>query len=161
LSARRGLREGACGARRGLRAAACAAAAGSTREGREEPRRHPSRRARDRRYARRASIGSAAAGAVVVYLSERIAAVGARHADGACGHHEGRSMKKVLPLFASVLLAHAAAAETLERQAEAPAKGEVEIVNVSGEVRVIGWDRAQVRLHADLDGDVETVEFER
>jgi len=70
-------------------------------------------------------------------------------------------MKHVLSLVVSALLAHAAAAETLERQAEAPPRGEVEIVNVSGEVRVIGWDRAQVQLRAELTGEVETVEFER
>jgi DUF4097 and DUF4098 domain-containing protein YvlB len=54
-----------------------------------------------------------------------------------------------------------ASAETVERSAQAPAKGRIEIVNVAGTVAVIGWDRAQVQMKADLGRDVERVDFER
>jgi DUF4097 and DUF4098 domain-containing protein YvlB len=68
-------------------------------------------------------------------------------------------MRTVL-FLASVLLTHAAVAERIERQAEAAADGEVEIVNVSGEVRVIGWDQAKVQLQADVGRGVEEVQFD-
>jgi DUF4097 and DUF4098 domain-containing protein YvlB len=68
-------------------------------------------------------------------------------------------MRTVL-FLASVLLTHSAVAERIERQAAAAADGEVEIVNVSGEVRVIGWDQAKVQLQADVGRGVEEVEFD-
>jgi DUF4097 and DUF4098 domain-containing protein YvlB len=68
---------------------------------------------------------------------------------------------KVLYGVVALLIAHGATGETIERTADAPAKGEVEIVNVSGEVHVIGWDRAQVQMTADVAPGVDEVDFER
>src|ERR671910_2011661 len=61
----------------------------------------------------------------------------------------------------ALLLAQPLLAETIERTTEAAANGEVEIVNVAGEVRVIGWDRSQVQMKAELGPGLETVRFER
>ena len=63
--------------------------------------------------------------------------------------------------IAAALLSTLAHAETVERRAAADPRGEVEITNVAGEVRVEGWDRAEVQLNADLGRDVERLEFER
>lgn len=71
-------------------------------------------------------------------------------------------MKAVCKLFvASALFGAIAQAEVIERAAEADPKGTVEISNIVGEVRVTGWDRAQVAVKADLDDNVERLEFER
>lgn len=69
-------------------------------------------------------------------------------------------MKRVAYGLAVLLLAHAVAGETIERSVDAAPDGEVEIVNVAGDVRVIGWNRAQVELSADTSGGVEQVQFE-
>lgn len=70
-------------------------------------------------------------------------------------------MRSLFYGLVALLIAQSAASESIERTIDASPRGEVEIVNVSGEVRVIGWDRAQVQLRAELDPDVEEVEFER
>lgn len=62
---------------------------------------------------------------------------------------------------AALMVAHFAAAETVERQTDALPDGEVEIVNVSGDVRVIGWDKRQVHVKGELDSEVEELEFHR
>ena len=69
-------------------------------------------------------------------------------------------MRFVVCIAAAAVWSQLAVAETVERQADASAHGEVEIVNVSGDVRVVGWDRPQVQVKADLDSDVEELEFE-
>lgn len=61
--------------------------------------------------------------------------------------------------IAALLLSHLAAAETIERQVDASPSGEVEIVNVSGAVRVVGWDRGQVQVKGELDSDDTELEF--
>ena len=52
------------------------------------------------------------------------------------------------------------AQETVERTVPADARGEVEIVNVSGEVSVRGWDRAEVQVHADFGDGVERLDVQ-
>lgn len=70
-------------------------------------------------------------------------------------------MKMTWLALCSLLIAPAAFGKPFERQVDAAPKGEVEIVNVSGEVKVIGWARAQVQVEGDLGEAVERVEFER
>jgi len=48
---------------------------------------------------------------------------------------------------------------SVEKRAPADPNGEVEIVNVAGSVRVIGWDRAEVELRGQLGRDVERLDF--
>jgi DUF4097 and DUF4098 domain-containing protein YvlB len=52
-------------------------------------------------------------------------------------------------------------ADPLEKSLEADPKGEVQITNVAGEVHVIGWDRNEVQVQADLGVDVERLDFRR
>jgi len=52
----------------------------------------------------------------------------------------------------------AAAQRTFERLLDAPATGAVEIKNLSGSVKVRGWDRAQVEVRGSLDRGVEDIE---
>lgn len=51
-------------------------------------------------------------------------------------------------------------AGTVEKRAATDPRGKVEIVNVAGEVRVIGWDKPEVHVTADLGGGVERLDFE-
>lgn len=66
-----------------------------------------------------------------------------------------------LPTACALLFAQPVLAETIERTLEASPKGEVEIVNVAGDVRVVGWDRAQVHMEAVLGDGIDKIEFER
>jgi len=50
-------------------------------------------------------------------------------------------------------------AEQITKSLEADARGEVEIVNVSGLVEVSGWDRNEVRVDAELGKNVERLDF--
>lgn len=52
-----------------------------------------------------------------------------------------------------------ASAEEFSRTLPADARGEVEIVNVAGTVEVSGWDRSEVKVDADLGGNVEKLDF--
>lgn len=52
-----------------------------------------------------------------------------------------------------------AGAEEISKTLAADARGEVEIVNVAGTVEVSGWDRAEVKVDADLGSSVEKLEF--
>lgn len=52
-------------------------------------------------------------------------------------------------------------ADPIQRSLEVDPKGEVQITNVSGEVHVLGWDRNEVQLQADLGPDVERLDFRR
>ena len=58
------------------------------------------------------------------------------------------------------MAAPAHAGETVERLVAADARGEVEIVNVSGDVQVLGWDRPEVRVRAELGSGAERLEVE-
>lgn len=82
-----------------------------------------------------------------------------------CAVHEGRD-RRLTPSFmfaaAAIVIgiaaAHAAAAQPVEKYVAAHAQGEVEIVNVAGEVRVSGWDKAQVHVSAELGAGVERLD---
>jgi DUF4097 and DUF4098 domain-containing protein YvlB len=67
------------------------------------------------------------------------------------------ALRAALPIIA--LAAGAAHAEEITKSGPADPKGEVDIVNVAGTVEVVGWDRAEVQVHADLGSGVERLEF--
>jgi DUF4097 and DUF4098 domain-containing protein YvlB len=57
------------------------------------------------------------------------------------------------------LTATTAFAEAIEKRAAADPKGEVEIVNVAGSVRVTGWNRPEVEVRGEIDDRAERLEF--
>ena len=57
------------------------------------------------------------------------------------------------------LPAAVALGEPVEKRAAADPKGEVEIVNVAGSVRVMGWNRAEVDVRGELDDEAERLDF--
>ena len=63
-----------------------------------------------------------------------------------------------LALFVA-LAAGTAHGEEVTRKNAADPKGEVDIVNVAGTVEVVGWDRAEIEVHADLGSGVERLDF--
>ena len=76
-------------------------------------------------------------------------------------------MKSIVPSLAlstAVVMACWSAAvradEMVERIVPADARGEVEIVNISGDVQVRGWDRPEVQVHADLGHGVERLDVQ-
>ncbi len=74
-----------------------------------------------------------------------------------------RSMASSLRLtlvIAALCAGNAAIAETVERTVPADLRGEVEIINTSGDVQVRGWDRAEVQIHADLDDETEKLDVQ-
>jgi DUF4097 and DUF4098 domain-containing protein YvlB len=66
-------------------------------------------------------------------------------------------------IFAAVAfsIASGAHADLTERTTAAAPRGEVEVNGSSGDVRVIGWDRAEVKVSSDLDSDSEELEVRR
>lgn len=67
-----------------------------------------------------------------------------------------------LSLRAALIVAFAtgaAHAEEVTKSGAADPKGDVDIVNVAGSVEVVGWDRAEVQVHADLGSGVERLDF--
>jgi DUF4097 and DUF4098 domain-containing protein YvlB len=56
-------------------------------------------------------------------------------------------------------LAHSAFGNDVTKRAPADPRGEVEIVNVAGEVHVLGWEKPEVQVDADLGSGVERLEF--
>jgi DUF4097 and DUF4098 domain-containing protein YvlB len=67
------------------------------------------------------------------------------------------ALRVALPIVA--FAAGAVHAEEVTRKNAADPKGEVDIVNVAGTVEVVGWDRAEVQVEADLGSNVERLEF--
>ena len=63
----------------------------------------------------------------------------------------------LLPLLAGAA-AYASNERTFDRQVPAQPRGVVDVSNVSGDVEVIGWDRSEVSVHAELGSAVERVE---
>ncbi len=59
---------------------------------------------------------------------------------------------------AALCCATAAYADSVERRVPADPRGDVEIVNVSGDVRVSGWDRSEVEVSAELGRGVERLD---
>jgi DUF4097 and DUF4098 domain-containing protein YvlB len=73
-----------------------------------------------------------------------------------------RSMKSSLHSAIAIALGLFAAAsfgEPIEKRAAADPRGEVEIVNVAGSVRVMGWNKAEIEVSGDID-QRESLEFE-
>lgn len=68
------------------------------------------------------------------------------------------ALRAALPLVAFVV-AGAVQAEEVTKSGPADPKGEVDIVNVAGTVEVVGWDRAEVMVQADLGSGVERLDF--
>ncbi len=68
-------------------------------------------------------------------------------------------MRVAVVVAATLLLAQAAGAEEIEKRAQADPRGEVVIVNVSGDVQVTGWDRNEVQVNADLPDNVQRLDF--
>jgi DUF4097 and DUF4098 domain-containing protein YvlB len=70
------------------------------------------------------------------------------------------ALRAGLPLAAMLAGAavHADSERTFERQVAAQPRGVVDISNVSGEIEVTGWDRAEVSVHGELSGGVERVD---
>lgn len=69
-------------------------------------------------------------------------------------------MRWIYLAAAALVCSQSVAAETIERRAPADPRGEVQIGNTSGDVRVMGWDRAEVQATAQLSGS-EQLEFAR
>jgi Putative adhesin len=63
-----------------------------------------------------------------------------------------------LLLFFACASATATTDTTFDRNVPAQPRGVVDISNVSGDVRVSGWDRAEVSVHGELSGGVEHVD---
>ena len=72
-----------------------------------------------------------------------------------------RTLPQTLCFTALLLSAAAALAETVEKRVDADPRGELEISNVAGKVRVTGWDRPEVHVRAELGRGVEKVDVER
>ncbi|HSN70909.1 MAG TPA: DUF4097 family beta strand repeat-containing protein [Steroidobacteraceae bacterium] len=69
-------------------------------------------------------------------------------------------MTKATLLLAAVLVApFAHADERVEQRAPADPTGEVTVLNVAGDIRVRGWDRAEVEVTGRLGRGVERLEF--
>jgi DUF4097 and DUF4098 domain-containing protein YvlB len=52
------------------------------------------------------------------------------------------------------------AARSIDQTADAHPKGEVEIANTAGEIRVTGWDREQVQVSGELGADAQELRFQ-
>ena len=68
-------------------------------------------------------------------------------------------MRVAVTVAAALLLAQAARADEIDKSAQADPRGEVVIGNVAGEVQVTGWDRNEVHVRADLDDEVQRLDF--
>lgn len=72
-------------------------------------------------------------------------------------------MSRFAPVTATLLLAAGtsclAAEKVFDRTAAADPRGSVEVSNVAGQVRIMGWDKAEVAVHGVLDDNVERVDF--
>lgn len=71
------------------------------------------------------------------------------------------ALQAVLTMALLAVATERADAEQISKTQAAAARGEVEIVNVAGSVEVSTWDRAEVRVDADLGSNVERLDFRR
>ena len=69
--------------------------------------------------------------------------------------------KILLAAGLTVLLAEAAAAETVQRRLDAPEDAVVTVQNTAGSIDIRGWSRNEVEVRADLGRDVEELVFDR
>jgi DUF4097 and DUF4098 domain-containing protein YvlB len=67
------------------------------------------------------------------------------------------ALRMALPIVA--LSTGALHAEEVTRKNAADPRGEVDVINVAGSVEVVGWDRAEVQVEADLGSNVERLDF--
>jgi DUF4097 and DUF4098 domain-containing protein YvlB len=67
---------------------------------------------------------------------------------------------RTLPLWLGVALlaSTAASAANFEQHIAADPHGQVEISNVSGDIHIVGWDKPEVAVHADLASDSQHVD---
>jgi DUF4097 and DUF4098 domain-containing protein YvlB len=72
-----------------------------------------------------------------------------------------RVFPKALLGAALLLAAIPANAEAIDKRIDADARGEVEIVNVAGSVRVTGWDKNEVQVRGELGRKVERLDVVR
>ena len=63
-----------------------------------------------------------------------------------------------LPALCASAAVGASGDKVFDRTVAAQARGVVDISNVSGNVEVKGWDRAEISVHGELDGDIERVD---
>jgi DUF4097 and DUF4098 domain-containing protein YvlB len=61
-------------------------------------------------------------------------------------------------VLAGAACAHA---DAVQRNLAVDPKGEVQITNVAGQVHVLGWDRNEVQIQAELGPDVDRLDFRR
>jgi DUF4097 and DUF4098 domain-containing protein YvlB len=67
------------------------------------------------------------------------------------------ALRAALPIVAIAM--GAAHAEEVTKSGPADPKGDVAIVNVAGTVEVVGWDRNEIQVEADLGSNVERLDF--
>lgn len=70
------------------------------------------------------------------------------------------AMNKTWVLSAILLACSGASAESVQRSIPAEPRGEVEIVNISGDLQVRGWDRPEVRINGDLGDGVDRLDVQ-
>jgi DUF4097 and DUF4098 domain-containing protein YvlB len=73
-----------------------------------------------------------------------------------------RSSQALLRVTVALILglcASAAFSEPIEKRAPADPRGEVEILNVAGTVRVTGWNRPEIEVRGELDDRAERLDF--
>ena len=71
------------------------------------------------------------------------------------------ALRAVVSMAMLTAAAQCASAEQISKTLAADARGEVEIVNVSGSVEVSSWERNEVRVEADLGRGVERLDFRK
>lgn len=69
-----------------------------------------------------------------------------------------KMMNKLMTLILATLPLLATAGRDEEKRVAADPDGQVRITNTSGSVRVVGWDRAEVEVKAELGGGVERLD---
>ena len=65
-------------------------------------------------------------------------------------------MKRLIPIFLAVP-GFALASEAIQERAEMSASGKVTVVNISGDIDISTWDRAEVELTGELGDDSELI----
>jgi len=69
-----------------------------------------------------------------------------------------RTFPLALAVIATALAFGTAQARTVQQQVAAGPRGQVDVSNVSGRIDIIGWDKPQVAVSADIDNDSQNLE---
>lgn len=69
--------------------------------------------------------------------------------------------KTMLTLGLALLSSASFAGQTIEQTLDAAANGRVLIDNMRGDVKIIGWDKEQVKVSGELDDEADGYEFKR